>query len=112
LASLPNRAIDCSRKTTTIRYDLPVSSHLTINLYNKVGEEVATLVDETQDAVFKSVVVNADNYASGVYFYRILVGEFSGVRKMIGTIDDSASLMNDGGRMEHQSPPESSDCLF
>ncbi len=54
-----------------------------LKVYNIIGEEVATLVNETQEAGFKSVVVNAGKLASGVYFYRILAGEFSGIRKMI-----------------------------
>ena len=69
--------------STTIQYSLPVQSHVVLKVYNVIGQEVATLMDKTQEAGFKSVVVNAGNWASGVYFYRILAGEYSGIRKMI-----------------------------
>jgi len=69
--------------STTIQYSLPVRSHVMLKLYNVIGEEVVTLVNDTQEAGFRSVVVSAANLASGVYFYRILAGEFSAVRKMM-----------------------------
>jgi len=57
--------------STTIRYDLPVSSHVVLKLYSVLGEEVVTLLDEVQEAGFKSVTFDAASLASGVYFYRI-----------------------------------------
>jgi hypothetical protein len=69
--------------TTVIRYDLPVDAHVELKVYNMLGQEVATLVDETQSAGFKSVVWDASRMGSGVYYYRITAGSFNSVRKMI-----------------------------
>jgi len=56
-------------------------------VYNTLGQEVAALVDDVQDAGYKSVVWNVGNAASGVYFYRIAAtfGQttFREVRKML-----------------------------
>lgn len=68
---------------TTIKYDLPTSQRVTIKLYNLLGQEVRTLVDEDQEPGYKSVRVNAINLASGVYLYRVNAGKFSMVKKMI-----------------------------
>lgn len=61
---------------TVIRYQLPVPSQVTIKIYNLLGEEVRTLVDEVRSAGYQRVEWNAANNAgvrvsSGVYFYRI-----------------------------------------
>ncbi|MGB6033002.1 MAG: T9SS type A sorting domain-containing protein [Bacteroidota bacterium] len=57
--------------STTIRYDMPASSHVVIRLYSVLGEEVVTLVDEVQEAGYRSLTFDAAGLASGVYFYRI-----------------------------------------
>jgi flagellar hook assembly protein FlgD len=69
--------------TTVIRYDLPVDAHVELKVYNMLGQEVATLVDETQSAGFKSVVWDASRMGSGVYYFMVTAGSFSAVRKMI-----------------------------
>jgi hypothetical protein len=59
--------------TTTIQFALPEMSIVTLKVYNILGQEVATLLDHTQyDAGVQSVQFNAGNYASGVYFYRLM----------------------------------------
>jgi subtilisin family serine protease len=68
--------------TTNINYQLPVNSYVTLKVYNLLGQEVATLVNEIQGAGFKQVVWNATNnfgnkVTSGVYFYRIDIRENS-----------------------------------
>jgi hypothetical protein len=76
---------------TTIRYDLPVSSRVVITLYGVLGEKVATVVDEVQDAGYRSAAFDATGLASGVYFYRIQAlstaegsrGGFVSTRKMM-----------------------------
>ena len=68
---------------TVIRYQLPVGGKVTLKVYNLLGQEVQTLVDEIQDAGFKSVEWDASGAPSGVYYYRINAGSFSQVRKML-----------------------------
>lgn len=68
--------------TTAIRYQLPMNSYVTLKVYNILGQEVATLVNEIQDAGYKQVVWSATNnygnkVTSGVYFYRIDIRENS-----------------------------------
>lgn len=62
--------------TTVIRYGLPDASHITIKIYDLLGQEIITLVDETQENGYRSVEWNGKNNlgvesASGLYFYRI-----------------------------------------
>ena len=68
---------------TIIRYDIPSQSKVTLKIYNILGQEVVTLVDDVQEAGRKIVSWNASQLASGVYFCRLYAGEFSGVKKML-----------------------------
>ena len=68
---------------TVIRYSLPVGGLVTLKVYNVFGQEIATLVDEMQDAGYKSVNWDATNAPSAVYFYKISAGQFSDVKKML-----------------------------
>jgi hypothetical protein len=56
--------------TTTIQYQLPVESRVSLKVYDLLGREVATLVNEVQGSGFKSVEFAATSLASGVYFAR------------------------------------------
>jgi hypothetical protein len=69
--------------STTIGYALPVASHVTLKVYNTLGQEVATLVDEFQEAGYKSVEFSAGRLASGVYVYRLSAGTRVEIRKMV-----------------------------
>ena len=73
--------------TTTIRYQLPIVSHVTLKIYNILGQEVKTLVDEIQYAGYKLVEWNAGNLSSGVYFYRLTTNtngkSFVAVKKLL-----------------------------
>jgi hypothetical protein len=68
---------------TTISYDLPTRSHVTLKIFNVLGQEVSTLVDDDAEAGRHQVRWNADRLASGVYFYRLQAGKFIENRKMI-----------------------------
>jgi hypothetical protein len=68
--------------TTSLNYDLPATVHVTLKVFNVLGQEVATLVDKTQTAGRYNVSWNASGVGSGVYFYQILAGSFIDVKKM------------------------------
>jgi hypothetical protein len=57
--------------TTTIQYSLPQAGNINLKIYNLLGEEVKTLADEYQQAGKYSVQFNANNLASGIYFYQL-----------------------------------------
>ena len=68
---------------TTIRYELPARVHVLLKVFNSLGEEVATLVDEIEEPGSKSVGFNASRFPSSVYYYRLSAGEFMQTRKML-----------------------------
>jgi hypothetical protein len=69
--------------TTTINYDLPKNSHITLKVYDALGREVATLVDQEKTAGSYQATVDGSRFASGVYFYRIEAGTFSQTKKLL-----------------------------
>jgi len=54
-----------------------------LRVYDLLGREVAQFVDEVQDAGFKSVEFDASGLASGVYFYRLVVGDYIAAKKLV-----------------------------
>ena len=66
---------------TVIRYQLPVNSYVLLQVYDLLGQVVMTLVNELQDAGYKSVEWDASGSPSGVYFYRLNAGTFNDVKK-------------------------------
>jgi hypothetical protein len=66
-----------------IRYQLPEAARVVMKLYNVVGQEMATLVDEQQEAGFRSITFDARDLPSGIYFYRLRAGSFTDARKML-----------------------------
>ncbi|MEX0721509.1 MAG: T9SS type A sorting domain-containing protein [Balneolaceae bacterium] len=68
--------------TTTISFDVPEQSHVTLTIYNVMGQQVAELVNAAKSAGSHAVVWNAQHHVSGVYFYKITAGEFTAVRKL------------------------------
>ena len=68
---------------TTLRYDLPQESDVTLTIYDITGRMVQTLVNELQQSGMKKVIWNASDVSSGVYIYRIQAGNFTQTRKMI-----------------------------
>ena len=69
--------------STIISYQLPVSSKVVLKIYDLLGREVATLVDDRQHAGNYSVKFNAGNLSSGIYFYRLIAGGFNQVKKLV-----------------------------
>ena len=68
---------------TNIQYQLPASSEVLLTIYNIRGYEVLRLVESEQLAGYHQITWNATNVASGIYFYRIQVGDFVQSRKML-----------------------------
>jgi endo-1,4-beta-xylanase len=68
--------------STRITYDLPGSMHVKLSVYDVLGREVATLVNEQQSAGHYSVTFNAGQLPSGAYVYRIRAGTFETSRKL------------------------------
>jgi hypothetical protein len=64
--------------STTIEFDLPKASNVTLKIYNILGEEVTTLVSDRLSAGSYNYEWDASNLASGVYLYRLSVGSLSG----------------------------------
>ena len=67
---------------TTIRYELRVGGSVSLKVYDILGQEVATLVNEHQSAGDHAVVFDAQAHASGVYFYTLRAGSFTKTEKM------------------------------
>lgn len=68
---------------TSITYEIPNSSLVILKIYNALGMEVATLVNETKQLGSYEVTWDASNYPSGVYFYEMISGGFSLRKKMV-----------------------------
>ncbi len=71
--------------STTIRYSLPHHSHVTLAVFNPLGQKVATLVNSDIEDGYHEVQFNAGNLASGVYFYQLRAGGFVQARAMVLT---------------------------
>ena len=69
--------------STTIKYALPEEAEVTINVYDILGRRIETLVSGKQPAGSHSVVWDAKDVSSGVYFYRIEAGEYSQTEKCV-----------------------------
>jgi len=68
---------------TTINFSIPVEGFVTLDVYNSIGQKVATLVNETKTAGTYAVNFDASDLTSGIYFYKISSGSFSETKKMI-----------------------------
>jgi len=68
---------------TTISWQSPVSSHQTLKVYDVLGNEVATLVDEYKPAGRYEIEFNASELPSGTYFYRLRAGAYINTKKLI-----------------------------
>ncbi len=68
---------------TTIKYSVPEKSNVKIDVFNSLGQLVATLVNEKKAAGKYSVKFNAENLTSGVYYYKFTAQDFSVTKKML-----------------------------
>ncbi|MEE9288953.1 MAG: T9SS type A sorting domain-containing protein [Bacteroidota bacterium] len=69
--------------STTIRYGIPSRSHVVLKIYDLLGQELATLVDEEKVAGRYEVMWDAVGFSSGVYFYRLKTGEYVETRRLL-----------------------------
>ena len=68
---------------TKISFSIPEESFVRLEIYNSLGEKVSTLVSKEMNPGNYSFEWNAENYSSGVYFYRIKAGDFTAVKKLV-----------------------------
>ena len=69
--------------STTISFSIPVQGNVSLKIYDVLGKEVVTLVDEMKGAGNYQITFDAAQLASGMYFYRLDTKNFSEVKKMI-----------------------------
>jgi hypothetical protein len=69
--------------TTKIRYQLPKESKVVIKIYDILGSEIMTLINDKKEPGTYEVELNAQNLSSGTYIYRIVAGQFIETKKMV-----------------------------
>jgi hypothetical protein len=68
--------------TTTIEFEMPISSNYTLTIYNVTGQVVET-ISGSADAGVVSVLWDAGDYSSGLYFYKLTAGDYTATKKMV-----------------------------
>jgi beta-mannanase len=68
--------------STIVQYTVPQSSRIIVKIYNALGQDVITLLDEYKEAGVYNLRWNAAGLSSGVYFCRLTAGVFASTRKM------------------------------
>jgi hypothetical protein len=68
---------------TTIKFSLPEDVRVRIDIYNSLGELIADVINKVYEAGYHKVQFGGSNIPSGIYFYRIIAGEFIETKKMI-----------------------------
>jgi hypothetical protein len=68
---------------THIEYELQTSGHVSLILYNILGQKVATIVNEIQEADIYNIPLDVNQYPSGVYFYRLTTRQFNETKKLV-----------------------------
>ena len=69
--------------TTTIKYQIPELSFVTLKVYDVLGSEIATLVNEEKPIGNYEVNLEANGLPSGIYFYKLQAGDFIETKKMV-----------------------------
>jgi hypothetical protein len=69
--------------STTIKFELPKASQVSLTVYDVLGREVSMLVNDIREAGVHEVRFDASRFSSGVYLYRIQAGDFVTTRKML-----------------------------
>jgi|GEM_PF-4515425 len=68
---------------TNIQFQIPKDGHVTLSVFNPLGQPVATLMDQFMKRGTHQVTFNATNFTSGIYFYRLQIDGYSQVKKMM-----------------------------
>jgi hypothetical protein len=68
---------------TIINYQLPISNFVSLKVYDALGKEVATLVNQKQNSGSYEVEFNGEGLPSGIYFYKLEAGDFVETKRMI-----------------------------
>ena len=68
---------------TNIAYEIPNDAHVSLEIFNSLGQKVATLVDQRQSAGVHQVHFNAESLSSGIYLYRLRSGSFNQTKQML-----------------------------
>jgi len=68
---------------TTLSFALPIEAEVSLSIYNLQGREIVSLINGNMDAGYHSVIWNADNHSSGVYFVKMIAGEFINTQKLM-----------------------------
>jgi hypothetical protein len=69
--------------TTEILYQIPEDVHVVLKIYDVLGQEIATLVNEVQPAGYKAITFDGTNLSAGMYFYQLRAGSFSDTKKFL-----------------------------
>jgi hypothetical protein len=69
--------------STTIQYALPSRAHVTLTVFNTLGQQVAELVNGEREAGYHEVTFDGRNLTSGVYLYRMQAGSYVGTKKLL-----------------------------
>ena len=69
--------------TTMISWQLPESNFVILKIYDVLGNEISTLVNEEKSAGEYEIEFSAENFSSGIYYYKIVAGNFVDVKKML-----------------------------
>ncbi|MCX8009721.1 MAG: T9SS type A sorting domain-containing protein, partial [Ignavibacteria bacterium] len=69
--------------STRIKYQIPSDSYVNLEVFNVVGQKVATLVNTEKKAGYYEVTFDAKDLQSGVYFFKLTAGDFVSTKKMM-----------------------------
>ena len=69
--------------STTIKYELPKASMMSLTVYDILGREVSVLVNDRREAGYHEVQFDGSKLASGVYLYRMQAGDYVETRKLL-----------------------------
>ena len=69
--------------TTNVSFGIPTSTEVSLNIYDTLGRRIKNLVTENLNSGHYTIQIDADDLASGIYYYRLTAGSFIETKKMI-----------------------------